>query len=69
MKMLKTNKGGRKCPQDFGEEENQTANRGRELNSMCRPSRGKFIARHTITLADYRALAPTPANISQTYER
>lgn len=36
---------------------------------MCRLSWGKFFARHTITLADYHALAPTPANISQTYVR
>lgn len=33
---------------------------------MCQPSRGNFIAGHTITLADYHALALTPANISQT---
>lgn len=68
MKMLKTNK-EEKCSQDFGGEENQKANREGELNPMCRPSWRKFIARHTITLADYHALALTPANISQTCVR
>lgn len=69
MKMLKTNKGGKKCPQDFGGEEKSKSQQrtGIKFNVSTEP--GKFIARHTITLADYRALAPMPASISQTYVR
>lgn len=40
---------------------------GIKFNVSTEP--GKFIASHTITLADYRALAPMPASISQTYVR
>lgn len=40
---------------------------GIKFNVSTEPE--KFIARHTITLADYRALAPMPASISQTYVR
>lgn len=70
MEMLKTNKGGeKKCPQDFGGEENQTANRGRKLNSTRGRGWGEFIARQTITRADYHSLAPVAANISQTHVR